>query len=192
MGLSSLSFQPGFPFGNLSNSRPGTGMGQQKPHPPENLKAGIHFLSRTSLDISVQFHLEKGVRTETGAQFEVSRMDFSFRYEKIEFQSASGPPEGESASPWEELARHFSVENTADRITRFVTNGFGKTSFGEGTQPGARSQFVRFILPHIREGVDSALRMFGTLPPEVRENAEATYDRIQESLEEFAGENLSG
>jgi hypothetical protein len=201
MGLTSLSFfqvPPIDPSGIPRPLRPDTGRFDRRDpetRHTENPKEQNSFSwSKESLTISVQFHFEKQVQTTTGPKFGMNRIDLSFQHEKIESVIDQNHPRfspENPASSWEELARHFSVENTAERITRFVTNGFSKTSFGAQNGPDSRQKFVDFILPHVREGVDSALTLFGTLPPEVEENAEATYARIQESLEEFAqGKNL--
>jgi hypothetical protein len=203
MGLTSLSFHqvpPADPSANARHLRRETarleksGRENFEQTNPGRVNEESFSFSRENLQISVQFHLEKRARTETGPFFGADKMDLSFQYEKIELMIAAEHPRfsgQNSAVPWEELARHFSVQNTADRITRFVTNGFGKTSFGEANRPESRREFVDFILPHIREGVDSALSLFGTIPTEVVKNAEATYDRIQESLVGFAEEEDS-
>ncbi len=189
--IPSLSFHrvpPGAPATTPYQTQSSTRPEDFNPRNPKS--GGVEFFSRSqvNLTLSLQFHLEKQVHAETGPKFEQNKIDLSFRYEKVEWMLSTDHPEITPAPPWEELARHFSVDNTADRITQFVTHGYGKTSYGEANQPESRRQFVDFILPHVREGVDSALGMFGNLPPEIEKNAEATYDRIRESLEKFATE----
>lgn len=80
------------------------------------------------------------------------------------------------------LLDHFSPEKTAGRIADFVKRGFGRTSHND------KGSFVDWILPSIRQGVDSALAAFGLNPPdEVKQGAEDTFGRVRELLAEFAG-----
>ncbi len=202
MGITSLFFHqvpPTDPSGTPRALRPDTGRFDRRDpetrHAENPEEQNSFSWSKENLKISVQFHFEKQVQTKTGPTFGIRRIDLAFQYEKREVLTAQQHPLFSQENPahlWEELATHFNVENTAERITRFVTNGFHKTSFGSEESPEARQKFVDFILPHIRSGVDEALSLFGSLPPEVEENAEATYSRIEESLLTFAQEENSG
>ncbi|OHB77730.1 MAG: hypothetical protein A2Z34_03140 [Planctomycetes bacterium RBG_16_59_8] len=157
-----------------------------------------------SLKISLQYHLERNILDKAGNLLGRRTIDLNIRYEQFSFTSRQEPTpapteEGEPAegggeekvetNPFlQKLLEYFNPEKTAQRIAGFVMGGFGKTSFGESDAPDSRRQFVDFITPFIRSGVDSALAAFGdALPDEIRQNAEETYTRVEELLGTFAG-----
>ena len=147
------------------------------------------------LGVSMQLHLERSVLDQAGRAVGREILDIQILYERIEAEGFQGAPaerpEGEEdplSSAMNHLLDYFGVEKTAQRISDFVQKGFGRTSFGETDTAESRGSFVDFILPFIRTGVDSALAMFGEmLPDEIRQQAEGTFKRVQELLEEFAG-----
>jgi hypothetical protein len=143
------------------------------------------------LEASLQLHLERTVLDRTGRAMGVEVLDLQVKIQRIRFESITGgadeaPEDGGVSGGLQRLLEYFGVEQTAQRVSNFVRSGFGRTSFGSEDTAGSRGTFVDFILPFIREGVDSALALFGdSLPDEIRAQAEGTFARVKKLLEEF-------
>lgn len=166
MAVNPISFDSRLPARS-----PFAGLLQPPPPPPPADSANLHA---SFLSISVQIHVERGAGRATAES-----LDLEYRYEKIEVEEQTkGTPEG-----LKRLFEHFSPEKTATRIADFIKRGYPRTSFGA---TDSRREFVDFILPHVRRGVDSALAMFGELPDEVKDGAEQTFARVRDLLEGFA------
>lgn len=162
--------------------------------PPQDVVLDLKGARLSMMEISLEMHLERTVFNHAGQAIGVETFDAQVRIQEIEMElraihegKGQGKPEegGEMPDALKKLLEHFGVEKTAGRIADFVQKGFGRTSFGAEETEASRRNFVDFILPFIRQGVDSALAMFGELPEEIRGQAEQTYARVGELLERF-------
>jgi|GEM_PF-5884198 len=150
------------------------------------------------LELSFRFHMERSILDQAGGQIGVETLDLQVEYRRLEVRFGNldeeppaepaeneEPEESEPPSLLDRLMEYFNPENTSRRIFDFLRRGFDRTSFGEQDHPDSRRAFMDFILPFVREGVDSALEMFGELPEDVTDRAEETYDRTRGLLEAF-------
>lgn len=196
-----------------SHGRPGelpfpVGLNQSSKDPqsfmPTQDSAQLNGINFSYLYASVQMHLEQKITDETGKVLGQRTLDVNIVYERLrmkystqetpeqgtEGQGAPEQTEGDpkvEANPFlKKLLEYVSPEKTAGRILNFVTNGFKITSFGLEDTPGSRQEFVDFITPFIRSGVDQALGMFGdSLPEEAKTMAEKTFSLIEDGLKKF-------
>lgn len=152
---------------------PGLKLGHFKSHPkapPEQAAPAAAADPQQALTMSFQYHLERLTVDRARGAFEYSSFDM-----KIEYQ---GTMEG-----FKKLQEYFTPDKTADRIVSFIKRGFEGTSFGA---TGDRAGFVEHLMPFVRQGVDEALSLFSAFAETVTGPAEATYDRVDALLKEFA------
>ena len=125
--------------------------------------------------LSFHYHLERMTTDSARGAFQRESFDLDIRYR--------GSPEA-----FNRLMDEFSPEKTADRIVSFIKSGFEKSAFGKSGEPAAKNNFVDYIMPFVRKGVDDALSLFKDFADIVRDPAEKTFDRVKSLLADFAAQ----
>jgi hypothetical protein len=168
------------------------------PEGPDRFEASGYSLSY--LHVRAELSFERTVYDRAGQT--LSHESLSLTYERTQLLAlrygggepagpgaeAAGETEGAAGDdPFQALRDYASPQNTANRILRFVEDGFHGGRFSGGTGAEAREAFRAFIVPVIEGAAQDVLDAFGdALPEGVRDLVRRTLELIREGLGRFA------